>query len=857
MGSKEVSGRFRQIAGPVFGLGIFIIALIVLRNQLHHYHYHEIAAEIEAIPFKTLGLALVFTILNYAVLSLYEIEGFRYIKNNLPKSKIVLASFIVFSFSNNVGFYSLSGGAVRFRLYSAWGLSNMDITKLITFSSGIAFWLGLLTICGITFLMNPEPIPVMLHLPHISLRALSILFIGIVAAFLLFTLIRKKPVKVFHWDFEVPSFWLTTLLLGTVCLDWIFFSAVLYTLLPVQSIISFPHFISLFMLAQLAGLISHVPGGLGVFETVFLAILPQEIPKHSAFGAILVYRAIYYLLPLALSSILLVLHEVNSRKAMLRGFSKVASNWGNAIVPPVFTILVFVSGIILLFSGATPGVEDRLHLLKHFFPLPFIELSHFFASVAGVILLILSWGIYRRFDSAYYLTLYTLAAGILFSIIKGFDYEEALILLFACGLLIPCRRYFYRKTSFLQERFTIGWLLAIMAVIGGTIWLGMFSYKHTAYAKELWWQFSLSGNASRFLRASAGSAVVLIIFGLLRLFKAARPRSDSSIVDSIIDVVPIVKQSPNTSSNLALLGDKNFLWHDDRKSFVMYGVQGRSWIAMGDPVGDPDTFRSVVWKFKEMADRHAGRVAFYEVNREYLHIYIDIGLSLMKMGENARVDLPSFTFDGSSKKPFRYIVRHLEQDGWRFEIVNTEHIRELLPQLREISDFWLKQKNTKEKRFSLGCFDEEYISRSPVAVVRKSNSIAAFTNMWLSDTKNEVSIDLMRYGTDAPKGIMDYMFVKLIAWSKEQEYRWFDLGMAPFSGLEDHPLAPVWSKLGAFLYRHGENFYNFQGLRQFKEKFDPVWEPKYLASPGGLSLPIVLRDAAALISSGMKGVIGK
>lgn len=857
MDKKELYGKLKQIVGPLLGLSIFIIALLVLRDQLHHYHYHQIIAEIEAIPLKTFGFALLFTFLNYLILSFYEIEGFKYIKNDLPKSKIALTSFIAFSFSNNIGFYALSGSAVRFRLYSTWGLSNLEITKLITFSSGIAFWLGLMTICGIVFTINPGQIPSLFNLPHFSMQFIGILFIGVVASFLLFTIIRKKPVKIFNWEFEIPSFGLTLALLGTVCLDWIFFSAVLYTLLPIQEIISFPHFVSLFMLAQLVGLISHVPGGLGVFETVFLTLLPPEISRPVAFGAILVYRAIYYLIPLAIASVLLVVHEVNTRKTMIKGISKVVADWGSAIVPPVFTILVFTGGVILLISGATPGAEDRLHILKHLIPLPFIEVSHFFASVAGVILLILSWGIYRRLDSAYFITMYTLIAGMIFSIIKGFDYEEALVLLLSTVLLLPCRRYFYRKTSFLNDRFTFGWFIAIIAVLGGAYWLGMFSYKHTAYANELWWQFSLSGNASRFLRATAGSAVVLIFFGLLQLLRAARPRNISISSNEITNAIPIVTQSPNSSANLALLGDKKFLWHDDGKAFIMYGVQGKSWIAMGDPVGDPDAFRPVVWKFKELADSHAGRVAFYEVKREHLHIYIDIGLSLMKMGENAQVDLSSFTLEGGSKKFFRYIVRHLEQDGWHFEIVNKEQIPELLPKLREISDSWLKHKNTKEKSFSLGRFDEEYLSRFPVAIVRKDSTIAAFTNLWLSDTKNEASIDLMRYGPDVPKGIMDYMFVKLIVWSREQGYKWFDLGMAPFSGLESHPLAPVWSKLGSLLYRHGENFYNFQGLRQFKEKFDPVWEPKYLASPGGLSLPLVLRDAAALISGGMKGVVSR
>ncbi len=857
MEKKVTLSKIKHISGPLLGATLFIVALFVLRSQLHHYHYHQIIKEIEAIPASKLLLALVFTILNYSVLSLYEIAGFKYISKALSPLKIAFTSFIAFAFSNNVGFYSISGGAVRFRLYSSWGLSNFDITKLITFSSGLAFWLGLSTICGIVFLLEPVPIPEFLHIPLIPHQIISMLFLMVPVSFSLFTIFRKKPLKLFNWEFEIPSLALSLSLMGTVCLDWIFFSSVLYTLLPVQHLITFPHFLSIFLAAQLVGLISHVPGGLGVFETVFLSLLPPQIERPIALGAILTFRAIYYLLPLAVSSILLASHEIMNKRAMLKGLSRDAIEWAEGVIPPVFALIIFFGGIILLSSGATPAVEHRLHILKHIIPLPFVELSHFLASVAGTILLFISWGIYKRLDSAYYLSIYTLGAGIVFSIVKGFDYEEAIILLIALITLLPCHRFFYRKTSLIRDRFSPGWILAILSVIGGTFWLGMFSYKHTSYAHELWWQFSFGNNASRFLRASAGTAVVIILFGIINIFKGARPSSIKGEPIDLLRTLSAIKNSSYTYANLALLGDKQFLWSDDGKGFIMYGVRKQSWISMGDPVAPQETAMSLIWKFKELADRHAGRIAFYEVRREHLHMYIDIGLSLMKMGESARVRCSDFSLNGGSRKGLRYTLRKIEEDGWSFEIIPPEQVKGIISELRHVSDSWLEHKNTREKGFSLGSFQEEYLYYQPVAIVRKDHSIAAFANMWLSSVMEEASIDMMRYMPDAPKGIMDFMFTKLILWSKEQNYTWFDLGMAPFSGLESHHLAPMWSKLGAFLYSNGENFYNFQGLRQFKEKFDPVWEPRYLASPGGLSLPVVLSDAAALVSGGVKGIIGK
>jgi len=181
----------------------------------------------------------------------------------------------------------------------------------------------------------------------------------------------------------------------------------------------------------------------------------------------------------------------------------------------------------------------------------------------------------------------------------------------------------------------------------------------------------------------------------------------------------------------------------------------------------------------------------------------------------------------------------------------------VLNSLRAVSDAWLSEKNTKEKQFSMGFFDPDYLKRFPTAVVRRADEIIAFANVWPGAEKEELSIDLMRHLPSAPNGIMDYLFAELMLWGKAEGYRWFSLGMAPMSGFEDRSLAPIWHKLGTFVFRHGEHFYNFQGLRQYKEKFSPQWQPRYLACPRGLMLPRILTNLATLISGGVKGVVTK
>ncbi len=149
------------------------------------------------------------------------------------------------------------------------------------------------------------------------------------------------------------------------------------------------------------------------------------------------------------------------------------------------------------------------------------------------------------------------------------------------------------------------------------------------------------------------------------------------------------------------------------------------------------------------------------------------------------------------------------------------------------------------------------LREGPAALARKDGAVVAFANVWTSACKAELSVDLMRHGPEAPRGTMDHLFVSLMLWGREQGYQAFNLGMAPFSGLEARALAPLWTKLGARLFRYGEDLYNFQGLRQYKEKFAPEWRPRWLAAPGGLRLPMVLTNIAALVSRGLKGVVAR
>ncbi len=258
-----------------------------------------------------------------------------------------------------------------------------------------------------------------------------------------------------------------------------------------------------------------------------------------------------------------------------------------------------------------------------------------------------------------------------------------------------------------------------------------------------------------------------------------------------------------------------------------------------------------------MCDRHGGWTAFYQINSDNAPLYLDLGLSLLKLGEEARVPLDNFTLEGHMNKPMRHWHKKPESEGCAFEYLPASEVLSLLPRLRYISDTWLSYKNTREKKFSLGYFNDDYLRRFPVGIVRLKGEIVGFANVLATDNKEELSIDLMRYLPYAPSGVMDYLFIELMLWGRKEGYHWFNLGMAPLAGMDSRAAAPFWNQLASFLFRHGEHFYNFQGLRSYKDKYHPVWEPRYLASPGGLAVFRILTNTAAMISGGFAGVVAK
>jgi phosphatidylglycerol lysyltransferase len=400
-------------------------------------------------------------------------------------------------------------------------------------------------------------------------------------------------------------------------------------------------------------------------------------------------------------------------------------------------------------------------------------------------------------------------------------------------------------------------MLSALAALAGAGLVGWWSFQNLDYANTSLLKVMGDQDAGRAIRSSAGAAAVLLALGVWRLL--ATPAMPAVVGETDPDFGRVrailgAAEASEPSSNLALRGDKRFLFSETGESFLMFGVRGRSWIALGSPVGRRSEQLDLLWRFRELADAHAARAGVYGVSPEGLPDLVELGFAIQKVGETAAVPLESFSVEGRRLGNIRRSWRRTGEEGGCFEVMPAGESAPLMADLKLVSDQWLSHHAGGEKTFSLGGFEPAYVSEFPLAIVRAEGRIVAFASLWTTGVGSAFSMDLMRYADDAPKNVMDFLFVELMRWGQEQGYQAFEFGMAPLAGLEERRLAPIMSRVGRLLFERGEEVYNFRGVRRFKDKYDPIWQPRYIAAPHKWAIPILLADVGLLTSGGMAGL---
>lgn len=851
----SVRRLFRRYRTPLTALATLLVfclmgfAIVQLTNEVR---YDDVVAALTATKPSAILLALFFTALSFLALIFYDLNAIDYIGRRLPFPHVALTAFSAYAVGNTAGFGALSGGAIRYRAYTRLGLSPEDIGRIIAFVT-LSFGLGLAGVAAIALLVIAKEISPLIGVSALVLRLGAGSIIAVLGVLMMLgrdgrainlgvVEIRLPDSRTWSRQFLVTAF------------DIAASASVLYVLLP-QTAIGWPVFLAVYAIAVGLGVLSHVPAGLGVFETVIIASLGSAVNIDAVLGSLVLYRLIYHVLPLLIA--ILAVSGAELRRVVAHPAASSVRRIGGRLMPQLLSALSLLLGVMLVFSSVTPTPDANLEFLSDYLPLPIVEGAHFLSSLMGLALIIAARGLGQRLDGAWWVAVLSAVAALTLSLLKAIALIEAGFLAFLVFGLFVSRRLFNRHASLLNQEITASWLTAIAVIIIGAAIILLFVYRDVEYSNELWWQFEFAAEAPRGLRALLGVTIISSAIAIFNLLRPATFQPERADEEAIRRAVEITTGQDNADANLVRMGDKSIMFSENGDAFLMYGRQGRSWIALFDPIGEHHAVPELVWRFVEAARAAGCRAVFYQISPALLSHCADAGLRAFKLGELAVADLRTFEMKGGKWANLRQTASRAQRDGLEFAVVEPPDVPAVLEDLKAVSDAWLAHHNAKEKGFSLGAFDPDYISSQPIGVLKKDGRMVAFANILVTEAKKEGTIDLMRFLPDAPKGSMDFLFVQIMEYLRGQGFSHFNLGMAPLSGMSKREAAPVWDRIGSTVFEHGERFYNFKGLRAFKSKFHPHWQPRYLAVSGGGNPMIALMDATLLIGGGLKGVVRK
>ena len=517
------------------------------------------------------------------------------------------------------------------------------------------------------------------------------------------------------------------------------------------------------------------------------------------------------------------------------------------------------SGILTLISVVAGASQPRM--LTAFFPLEFSRLSRTLTIVIGYALIVSSLNIYKRKKRAWAVVLALSSFSTLSHLTREHNYQEALLSSALLLLLLFTRDMFSVKSRRPDLRSGMLCLLvsSVVAIGYGIAGFWLLDERHfdmnfrigDAIAFTLRF-LSLSGDPSLVPHTQYGHwfldslYVITLTAGIYSGFALFRP------IVHRFRMVPreramarkIVQQYARTPLDLfKLWPDKSYFFSPSQRCVISYRVANNTAIALGDPVGPEVEIGTTVREFLEMCRENGWTVGFYQTLPDFLPIYRRLGMKKLKIGDDAMVDLLDFSLQGKSKRELRSKVRQLEAMGIHTREFQPPVPDDIIAQLKDVSDDWLRIPGRRERSFTLGQFDPDYMRSKPVLVVLDSQeTVLAFINL-ISVDRSELTGDLMRRRSDAPNGIMDYLFIMLFRYSREQGYARVSLGMAPMTGFGEREQATAEERAIHGLFQQLDFLFSFRGLHHYKAKFATSWEPRYLVYRNVLELP---RTAFAL-----------
>ena len=749
---------------------------------------------------------------------------------------VIKSGWIVNTFTNIAGFGGLLGASLRANFYHEKASQKQvlfAISKIAMFLlAGLSLWSMIGIVVIFVFGIGAE------------FANYWVWLVGGAAYFPLLMIISHVRDSEFFADMPLKR--QLRLTLGSF-LEWggcaAFFLLIGYFLeapIPLSSVLP------LFMVANVIGVISMVPGGLGSFDVLMIVELGQlGLDSSAAVVWLLFYRLFYYVIPFLIGAGLFAQDAGKRLNAYLEGLPV------QLIRKAAFGFLVvflYFSGIMLLLRGVAPDLAFQNTLYQRLYPYTFLFLDRVTNVIVAFLILGFGRGIASRVKRAYWPTVIVLIVAMVASLREDNHLRFIVFLILVVIALILTRRELTR------DRLALSWGNKLIdgAVFGLTFIFYAFAvfYNAPAIHHRHVPDVFLFPSERMFFTTLIGVMLAALTVYLIFRYLSAPTKSLADPYDEARLKAVVAKFGGNEVSHLGLMRDKSLHFYQvdgEDRVFFLFKKKADKLIVMGEPVGDETQIPAAIADFMKQADDQDMSLVFYEINESLTMKLHEFGFDFMKFGEEGYVDVTTFTLAGTKRKGERALMHKFEREGYSVELLKPPFDDALLDDLQTVSDSWLDGRS--EKGFSLGFFDRHYLNQAPIAVVRAPDGkIVAFATDMPTGNNEVTSIDLMRSSADAPSGIMDEVFIHLFELAKARGFKYFNMGMAPLANVGTSSYSFIEEKIAHLVYEYGYRFYGFQGLRSYKNKYVTEWVPKYVAYRKRTSLLFTLLQIMMVVN---------
>ena len=837
---KKIVETLKKYGEPLFILSVFILVVVEFKSLSKEISYDKVVATLGGIPFLNVMLMLIVGIVAVLPMLNYDVVFNRLLGNDLKKRTIYETSYTVNTMNNLIGFGGLINMGLRHYFYGR-KKDKMEMVKVVV-ETYFYYLIGIsvLSFFGLLYIYLNRDSTAAIYTPWLVGGLLYS------PAVLLFSNRKKDDKK------RVPH-WAQLQLTMTSVLEWL--GAIGTFLIIGRAMGQSFHVAEVFTVVvatNLIGMVSLMPGGLGSFDLMTLVGLGNlGIGYENALAWLLLYRLFYYVVPFIIGLYFFIKHFGCSFNEENDG---VPAEFAKSIAHDLCSLMMYLFGIFMILSATIPDKVSTIKLLAKLNPIHANILYQSPSILLGLVFIFLGRIHVERQVKAMGPTLLFLALTFVYAVMTGFGLVTYIYLILLTALTIASRRdlyrkqFIYRKESLFMD-FGIALLfitMYLLSIANKTKGMGLL---HRAR------EFIVLPFEQNWLRISLMLIVIACVLWAIYRYAAGEGETVGEEADMTRVEGLLRSYGGDMDAGLVFLGDKDLYWYqvegEDMCALQLRTTADRV-IVMGEPMGNPAYVDDCVKQFIRDVGVLGYEAVFYEVSRELIMKLHDYGFHFMKFGETAVVDLEEFTLEGKSKKAFRNVLNRFAKEGMHFDVLEPPFDAEFFADLKRISDTWLAGRG--ERGFSMGYFDEDYLNRAPVAVVKDGEGeVVAFANLMPVYKEGWATIDLMRYDPDnAPPGTMDFIFLNLFSYFKEKGQIAFDLGMAPLAnvGINEHSF--LQEKLAYFVYKFGSSLYSFEGLRSFKMKYAAHWEPKYTGYSHRSSLLFTVLSLVRIDKKGSK-----